>query len=108
MRRWSSNQKASAFRSHFSSRILSRIASVRILVLGAFLAALTVGVGMALTGGAEEVRAQDAVTVLESTIRVGQSSISEDVVGYSHFTGTFEGDFHVASIFGSIEESRFE
>ena len=69
---------------------------------------MTVSVGLVLAGPAGGVRAQDTVTLHQGKITVSQSDISDDIVGYSDFTGTVEKDFSVESVFGSIDADSFK
>lgn len=70
MKQESDSREAHPFRAHFPIRFLSRIAGGPVLVLGTLITALAVSVGLALSVGAGEVRAQEAVTLHETTITV--------------------------------------
>ena len=72
-------------------------------------------VGLALAYGAEEVRAQDAVTVHEATITVEVHPGSKYFHGFSSYDdGLYrernkEGEMEtIASIYGSITDATFE
>ena len=66
------------------------------------------GVTIRASAGGEGASAQETVTLHQGTITVGQSQISDDVVGYSDFTGTVEKDFSVETVFGSIDADSFK
>ena len=102
------NRNADSFKAYFAGRFLSQFGSGRVLLLGALVLALAVSVGLALAVPTKEARAQETVTLHEGTITVGQSQISDDVVGYSDFKGTVEKDFSVESVFGSIDADSFK
>ena len=101
-------QITTALKAHFIRGLLTGIAGGRTLVLGALVALLAVTVGLALTGPAKEVRAQDAVTVHEAAITVQVDPTSKYFHGYSNYVGPLYGKESVESIYGSITEATFE
>jgi hypothetical protein len=108
MQRKSDNRGVGAFNGYSARRLLSGIVSARVLVLGALVTALAVSVGLALSHGTAEVRAQDAVMLHDATITVERSPNSGHVCGYSNFRGKIDGRIEVESIFGSIDVANFE
>ena len=101
------NRNADSFKAYFAGRFLSQIGSGRVLLLGALLMALTVSVGLVLAGPAGEVRAQETVTLHEAKITVAQPPNSENIIGYSNYSGTIKGQFELDEKFGSIDNDTF-
>ena len=102
------SRNADSFKACIEGRSRRQIGSGRVLLLGALVLALAVSVGLALAGPTKEVRAQETVTLHQGEITFSQSDISDDIVGYSDFTGTVEKDFSVESVFGSIDADSFK
>ena len=69
---------------------------------------MAVSVGLALAGPAGEARAQDTVTRHEAKTTVAQSPNSENIIGYSNFSGTIKGQFELDEKFCSIDNGTFK
>ena len=102
------NRNADSFKAYFAGRFLSQFGSGRVLLLGALVLALAVSVGLALAGPAGEVRAQDTVTIHKAKITVAQPPNSENIIGYSNYSGTIQGQFELDEKFGSIDNDTFK
>lgn len=65
-------------------------------------------VSLILAGPAGGVRAQDTVTIHKAKITVAQSPNSENIIGYSNYSGTIKGQFELDKKFGSIDNDTFK
>jgi hypothetical protein len=102
----SDNGNARIFKTRSLCRRLTDSMGWRVLVLGVLVTALAARVGLALSPGTAEVRAQDAVMLHETTITVGTYPEYDVFDGYSNVPGGVGG--YDELVFGAIDQPSFE